>query len=296
MLNNLKKWLKNLTSRFLTFFEKNASLNDELIIPDSLLEVEELWGPYIKIKRASEHIKKVHREMHAFFNNHKNYGISTYFDSHFGDYIIYCQLNRSLPIHWQVLIGEACYNLLSSLDHMVVALAVKNTGVDKWKLYFPIADDREKFRKLISQRHKHPVTGERMLLSQIIGSKALRRIIAMQPYRPSEQRPGRGNNSLFMLKTLRNHDGHNFLIPTIGNAHKLHYWIGRTKWEFITSGSGQRLDSKIYIGKAKNLGISVDQSGRPKPKPKIALGGAIGFGDIEPMKGRYLIPSLNGMT
>lgn len=263
---------------------------------DSLRRVSALDSSYLKIKRANEHIKDLHVQMHAFFDDPGVYRIVRKFNHGSSEQFVYCVLRKPMPDMWPVMVGEICFNFLSALDHMMVALAVKHTEVKEWKIYFPILENPERFREAMTQRKKYPgFSTEKLPISAIIGAKAYRKIVRIQPYRPDIDNGG-GNMALWQLKTLRNHDGHNFLVPSTTISNRINYRIDGEVFVRTTIGKPRRYDNGVHIGSARGMGVRFDRFGQPKPKIEILSAGKIGIGDIAGLEGRYLIPTLQGFS
>jgi hypothetical protein len=100
----------------------------------------------LKLDRADEHLKTLDEAVKAFRES-KPYRTITKKDPQTGDYIVRLQSLRRPPDTLSPLIGDILFNLRSSLDHVVYALAVLNgaTISQREASEYPVFPDAAKF-------------------------------------------------------------------------------------------------------------------------------------------------------
>jgi len=110
----------------------------------------ELEGIAAKIQRADEHIAYLNREITAILtaNPGKNF-VRTYLDPDASTYVVKVAGDIAIDPRLSVVAGEAVHQLRSVLDHLVVALASKNSQRPLNNHQFPICTKREKFEDAV---------------------------------------------------------------------------------------------------------------------------------------------------
>jgi hypothetical protein len=110
----------------------------------------ELASCWLKIGRAEEHFNIFQSELSAWTND-SPYTIRREVRLDGGRHTIVVDIQKVPPIdRWSLIAGDCVGNLRSSLDHLIYALAVRNTGKnpppDARKLQFPICDSETSFQ------------------------------------------------------------------------------------------------------------------------------------------------------
>ena len=100
-----------------------------------------------------------------------------------------------IPIDWSVMVGEICYNLRSSLDHLIWQLVIDNEQNPTRRNQFPIVYDQTKYDEVVEDR----LSG--------VGDRARDLIRAVQPF----QENGNTGSYLSTLNNICNIDKHRHL-------------------------------------------------------------------------------------
>jgi len=157
---------------------------------------------WLKIGRAQEHFRIFDSELGEWTES-KPYSILQKSDPEGCRHTLVLELKRPFPADkWSLIAGDCIHNLRCALDHLVYALAVKNSGTnppqDANRLQFPIASSLEQFEK---QRDR--IKG--------LSDKAQTFIEQRQPYnvRTKKMPP-----QLAILSGLDNADKHRLLTVT----------------------------------------------------------------------------------
>lgn len=106
-----------------------------------------------KLNRADEHLNALDQALKTFIEG-KPYSTITEKEPQSGDSLVKLVSQRSPPRGPSTLIGDILFNLRSSLDHLVYALAVLNGATDEQKeaSEFPVFSDRVKFADLAPKK------------------------------------------------------------------------------------------------------------------------------------------------
>lgn len=246
--------------------------------------IDTLAGSHLKLKRANYHINDLEAQSRIFFGDGDTYRFFAKVDLGIQNNIVYFCLDKTMPEMWAAIVGDACFNLISALDHLYIALRQRKDGGSTGQ--FPINKDFSAFNNLINN-------GEETK----IGADAVDILVrTVQPYRVVNPDDG-GNQALWLIKQLRNHDGHNFLIPTFSGAGGgFSGVIGGNRLFFGAVPFGTRFDDGIALGDANVLGVSVLPDGRVDPKPNITYAGDIQFGDIHGLDSQNVVPALQALS
>lgn len=116
-----------------------------------------LSGVKAKINRAEKHLADLHAEIAAFHRS-VPYEILTEEDAATGDLIKRIKIVRPIPKEWGAIVGDVVHNLRSALDHLAVALVIRN-GVTSDRIlkdtYFPIGASKAGFPEQMAKRAGH---------------------------------------------------------------------------------------------------------------------------------------------
>ena len=162
----------------------------------------------LKFARVGEHMTALDEAVKAFLGT-KPYGARQEVERDGHEHVFYWTSYERCPDSFGLIAGDAIHNLRSSLDHMVVALAIegaKSSGKrlswnDLKKLQFPIVTKKPGFIK--------QVRGGRL---RDVDSGAADVIESVQPYNTYPNGPDR--SPLAMLSVLDNSDKHSVLTTS----------------------------------------------------------------------------------
>jgi len=180
---------------------------------------------WLKLGRAEEHLNTIKSELLVWMDS-KPYSISRKCDPQGSRYSQILEIAKPAPYdRWSLIAGDCIHNLRSSLDSLVYAVAIRESGSSPPpgydKLQFPITSSAENFAK---QTYR--------LSSISNGARA--RIERAQPYnRPHQQLPP----LLSLLSELDNLDKHRLLNVVMAN-------VGEGKFSFALPG-GKLIPMKI---------------------------------------------------
>lgn len=227
----------------------------------------DLKEPRLKIARAKSHIANVERQCSAFCNS-QPHRIYTERDPHGPGYTIKLRLEKPIPDEIALTVGEAIYQLRSSLDVLACCLATANGAKDTKGTYFPFVKDVAEFMLPATQRKIQKLSTTHQ---QIIHH--------WKPYRE-------GNNTLWILNQLANIDRHNRLVTVGGFGGSIQSFRLTGGQYFIpaNAASRQSLDEDVVL--------VVGKSGDP-PEGEVRVSLAITFREIELIKGQPVVSILD---
>lgn len=153
-----------------------------------------LDGARLKVERARDHLDTLDLEIKAFRSS-KPYRVVREFDSEQRRHIFRVKIDRVLPTHIELTIGDAVHNLRATLDHIVWQLARRAVEEPSTYTAFPIFDDLKRWRQNMTDKRC-------MLLEVTDGARDV--IEAMQPY----HRPDPHQSILWVLHQLDIVDKH----------------------------------------------------------------------------------------
>jgi hypothetical protein len=132
-----------------------------------------LDGIKATIRRAEESIGRLDKDVSAFFaDNPPPYRVEGRLEDDRLKYVFKACGNPKPPLRFAVIAGEIVHELRSVLDHLVVALAVRNGQRPLKNHAFPVCRTREKFRTACGGG---AIKG--------VSRRAFRRIVRAQPFR-----------------------------------------------------------------------------------------------------------------
>jgi hypothetical protein len=150
-----------------------------------------------KLQRANFHIATLDREIKSFFNSSPfEILIKTDIESR---KVIYCVGNDvDLPLSFNVIIGDALFNLRSALDHLAWQFFQLSTKtITPESFYFPIFNGTGHYTKTFQGK----VAGFR--------PQDIEFIVATKPYKG-------GNDALWIIHELNRLDKHRLLLQASG--------------------------------------------------------------------------------
>lgn len=161
--------------------------------------VKTLSGCFAKVDRAKEQIEVLEKETRDILsNNYTILGENRYWEDP-KRFVFYVD-GPEFPLRISVFVGEIVHNLRSSLDHLVCALALMNSGEYRRSNQFPVCDTYEKFQ---SSQKRGYLKG--------VGSEAFKLIQSLQPYYTGDPE----KNPLKVLHDLNVMDKHRILIVLV---------------------------------------------------------------------------------
>src|SRR5277367_3896862 len=105
----------------------------------------------LKIGRAEEHFLAFQAEL-GEWTQADPYHVKKEHNKETGRHTLVVKIEKPAPIdRWSLIASDCVHNLRSALNHLVYALAIKNTGTNpppnSRSLQFPIADSKVAFEK-----------------------------------------------------------------------------------------------------------------------------------------------------
>ena len=158
-----------------------------------------LTGVYSKLARAKELIDQIAEEEKSFLPSAVRAEETRSKDGK--EFRLHVFAQKELPQRFSILAGEVVHQLRSSLDHIVWAIALRNTPNPAQRLQFPIFKTDSDFNNALNNLRD-------------IGTTAIDIIRAMQPYNADEP----VSAGLAVLQSLNNADKHRLLIVTMTAA------------------------------------------------------------------------------
>jgi len=162
----------------------------------------------LKFARAGEHITALDKAIKTFLGT-KPYGTRREVERDGHEHVFYWTSYEDCPDSFGLIAGDAIHNLRSSLDHMVVALAIegaKSSGKrlnwdDLKKLQFPVVTKKPDFDEQVRRDRLRDVA-----------PSAVAFIESVQPFIKDPKAPDR--SPLAMLSFLDNSDKHSVLTTS----------------------------------------------------------------------------------
>lgn len=159
----------------------------------------------LKIERAREHAARLHEHLRAFLAT-TPYKVAARRDELSRKPIYFVAAVEPVPDVISLVAGDALQNLMAALDHLAYQLVCKDTNDrppnPNW-IYFPIADDQEKY----DAKKSGKMAG--------VGSTTIAAIDALKPYRG-------GDDVLWSLYRLNNIEKHRLLLTVGSQAGGIH--------------------------------------------------------------------------
>lgn len=126
----------------------------------------------LKTQRAREQFEDLQREIQEFFHKHPC-EIACRSETATGRQTVKVPEPPELPRRWGLLLGEACHNARSALDHMVYALAGSTTETSRTS--FPIFENCDDYWKTSRRGRRATTARDRYLAGVDENSKKNRR-------------------------------------------------------------------------------------------------------------------------
>ncbi len=227
-----------------------------------------------KLDRANYHLKELREELRRWRKD-RPYVITDELDAKSGDNIVYAKMRGSTPPIVLTLTGDCLYNLRSSLDHLVHALAVQNlkrslTDAESINTAFPIFKHRAGFEKRGLGRIRY------------LAPRAQTVIERLQPYHAKHP----ASHPLWLLEKLNNIDKHRRLLVTLFTTvgASTHMPDGARQESFRWGRTSVLTQRKTIVARYR----CVTLDGSRRVKMEVHPGFEIIFGDA-PARGEYVI-------
>lgn len=209
------------------FAHENDNFDEDFGSVDLEHPLEGIWA---KIARAEENTLRLEEDLNAFFIENPEPIITTGFASdRLPKYFVRARLRSRLPLALSVDAGAIVHQFRSSLDHLVVALAVQNGTEPTRKHEFPIYMKAKDFKDAIKKK----LDG--------LSDLAIAAIEGAQPYHVKDS----NMSTIKLLHSLNNRDKHR---------------------ELVTVALAASMPEQITIGSSHPLNIGADLVGISGPK------------------------------
>jgi len=176
-----------------------------------------LDSTFLKLRRADEHLQVVNDLMQEFLKR-KPYRISDNIvrNGNTRERVLRLEQLEDIPTKLPMLIGDACNNLRSALDHLLWQLWILQYPTFDESVNFPICDYESAFQSY-GRGNIGPITAKSVGSDRISLTDNQRAIIeSLQPYKTR-------NPALSFLRDVNNSDKHRLIqvISLIGDVKKL---------------------------------------------------------------------------
>jgi hypothetical protein len=171
----------------------------------------ELDAVRLKLHRASEHADALHSAIDAFLWR-DSYDAAVKLDAQTNELIVSMIVREHPPREWGPRLGDFVHNLRSALDHLAIALVLRNK---------PTANIKQTAFPMFSKdpfRPNAPPKDQDMWKARVQGmsTQQVAAIKALQPF--NNPQPAGRIDTLTALNNLSNTDKHRGLIPIRGLA------------------------------------------------------------------------------
>jgi hypothetical protein len=165
---------------------------------------ENLYGPYLKLRRADEHIVNLNPLLERYINGHGYEAVPDL--KRKPGYVVWIARGNDMFPHdvFSTIIGDIVHNLHGALD-LAISVCLRNAK-KRDSLYFPVRDTYKKFWEAIYERPKTPGGKPKPRFPERMMNVLETRI---QPY------SGGYNERLVGLHKLSNMDKHRLIVPTV---------------------------------------------------------------------------------
>jgi hypothetical protein len=234
-----------------------------------------LEGCYERIVRAREHLHTLNDEILKYLGSPSCEAVMQEPDVENRSQVADLTILKDPPQRWGIVLGEAGYDLRSSLDHLVYQLAIwKHSDPDQDRTQFPIFLKGSEYTR---RRGKRPSERDRMLRG--VSRKHRRMIDQLQPYQHGRMAE---RTALALLAWFSNKDKHRVTHQPIVTIHGVRLRVIQrdlSATEVYLSYEGQPQVMKeegpthqlrFRFRTPPNVGVNVEAS---------ALKVGVGFGD-----------------
>lgn len=173
-----------------------------------------LHGAYLKVARATKHLKHLQTALGGWLEEGKGYGSAVEPEAD-GWQLFRCELREDFPLHLGVIVGEIAHNVRSALDHLAWELVEMSGGNPGKHTGFPIFTSPTKWKTRVQDPYLRPNKFRRKSPLKGIRQDIYDDIEELQPYkRKGGFSPGR--QRLAELAWLNNADKHRTLHIAYG--------------------------------------------------------------------------------
>lgn len=202
---------------------------------------------------------------------------------------------RAVPPHWGLYLGDITFNFRSCLDHVAWAVVSRGTsapstltGKQQTGISFPLARDARHFRELVRLKQRGGSLPAPRKPDGKLGNLpgALTRDITIirrfQPYHIDHRRKG-GEQALFTLARLNNHDKHRELQPTLTVPIRGTFTCSNvvdcviTEQRIRARAPAFHVNAEIGTLRVRKTGPNPDMDIDPDISTEIALGNRVTF-------------------
>lgn len=164
-----------------------------------------------KLKWAQVHLETLYASVDEFIRQ-KPYKFTDDYDANTREYRVRVERTKDFPSEWPLWLGDALYNLRSSLDHIVYAIARKaDSSIDHTSVEFPIVRTFDDFEGN-KARNIQVAKGVRALMRVPIPVAAMDAIRDLQPYQGRYGDDGSHTHPLWRLHHLNRVDKHRHFL------------------------------------------------------------------------------------
>lgn len=232
-------------------------------VPPAHANPLDLRSPFLKVKRAKNHIRDIDRERIAFSSSNTHFGIPKYnVETNTTQFIL--GETPEIDFDIRLLLGDAVHNLRTALDHLACELA-RSVGVKDPMDYFPIFETRDIYEAKSPGKTKGIPQEAKTFIDQSIC-----------PY-------GGEDDLLWGLHGLDRIDKHRLLLAV----------TTVTRSWGASLGSEAKLYQFSFIPPAMKAGEVIGEvEGNHESDTQMSITADIAFGEPEVLKGQTLFPIL----
>lgn len=223
----------------------------------------DLHNPFLKIKRAKDHIDNLKVERIRFVGNNRYFGVPQY-NAETDSTKFSLEYVPEIPPCIRLILGDIAHNLRTALDHLACEIA-RSMGIAEPTVYFPICET-EKVYKAESGRKTKGLPKEAKDFIDTIG-----------PY-------GGHDDLLWGLHELDRIDKHRLVLTTTARTNT---WSAT-----LTQGSGEHELSFGFSSALKAGDKIAELSGKHESDKEVSVTLDIAFGEPDVFKGEPLFPRI----
>jgi hypothetical protein len=210
-----------------------------------------LYGPYLKVKRAKEHLDLLKRKLIAFEKS-KCYTVSRKKDFKAGEYLAKLTMVEPPIDPLSLIAGDFIVCLRASLDHLAFRLAIKNGKLPTHNVSFPVWDGPK------------PNTKSRKFITKATSGMPQGAIDIIESFQPYQHGSAYRLSHLWRLNHLWNVDKHRHLT--------FHSGFVEVKFPELAQEAQPIRKEELTDGAVLVFPLSaVRKNVKLKPKPRVQL-------------------------